>query len=104
MLHETRNMRTFLAASVVILSTTAAFAQKVGDRIVVTAEDARLKSQNEIVGSVRRGNTLTVEDLNGDWYRVTYKNGQKQRRGGSTGGTWFPSRKPWNSSMTPCGA
>jgi tetratricopeptide (TPR) repeat protein len=81
MLHETRNMRTFLAASVVILSTTAAFAQKVGDRIVVTAEDARLKSQNEIVGSVRRGNTLTVEDLNGDWYRVTYKNGTEAAKG-----------------------
>jgi tetratricopeptide (TPR) repeat protein len=75
------HMRAFLATSFIVFSSTAAFAQKVGDRIVVTAEDAKLKSQNEIVGSVRRGSFLTVEDLNGDWSWVTYTNGKETLKG-----------------------
>lgn len=52
---------------------TPAFAQDVGDTIVVIAEQrAELKSGSEVVTTVHRGNHLTVERVNGDWYWVEY--------------------------------
>ena len=63
---------TIIATLFSLLSTTAAFAQKVGDRIVVTAEDAQLKTKTNTVGIVRRGSILTVENLNGEWSWVIF--------------------------------
>jgi tetratricopeptide (TPR) repeat protein len=62
--------------SFILLAATAALAQAVGDRIVVTAEDAKLQTRNAVVGSVRRGNILTVNDVNGEWSWVIDSSGK----------------------------
>ncbi len=60
-------MRTVvLATSLVLLCASSVFAQKVGDQIVVTAAKAMLKSRNDVVGSVPKGDMLTVKEVNGD--------------------------------------
>jgi tetratricopeptide (TPR) repeat protein len=70
-----------LATSFILLASTAALAQAVGDRIVVTAEDAKLQTQNGVVGSVRRGNILTVKELNGEWSWVSDSSGKETVQG-----------------------
>jgi uncharacterized protein YgiM (DUF1202 family) len=66
-------MRTpILLFLVALLCTTAAFGQEAGDRIVVTTNNAHLKTRNDIVGFVPKGKSLTVKEVNGDWFWVTY--------------------------------
>jgi tetratricopeptide (TPR) repeat protein len=74
---------TFLSVvlSVVVsvgLLTASASAQQKGDRVVVTTENARLRSQNETTGTVLRGATLVVADVNGDWFWVTWSSGETE--------------------------
>ncbi len=70
-----------LALSLLLLATSNAMAQAVRDRIVVTAEDAKLQEQNAVVGSVRRGNILSVKEVKGDWFRVTASSGKETVQG-----------------------
>jgi len=66
-------MRTLLfATSLTLLCGSTALAQKVGDRIVVTAAKAQLKSRADVVGSAPEGSILTVTVVSGDWFWVTY--------------------------------
>src|SRR6266853_290632 len=74
-------MRTTIFLSVILLWATAVLGQQVGDRIVVTAKAAQLKTLNDIVGSVPKGNILTVKDVNGDWFWVIYSSGRKTTKG-----------------------
>jgi tetratricopeptide (TPR) repeat protein len=48
-----------------------ASAQQVGERIVVTADKALLRSQETTTGTVPKGNILVVQNVNGDWFWVT---------------------------------
>jgi tetratricopeptide (TPR) repeat protein len=73
--------RTLIATLFVILSATAAFAQQVGDRVVVTTETAKLKARNETVGRVRRGSTLLVKDAKGEWLWVISSSEKESVRG-----------------------
>ena len=50
----------------------AAFGQQVGDRIVVTAPRAALRSLEETTGTVRQGTVLAVKHVNGDWFWVSH--------------------------------
>jgi len=49
-----------------------ASAQQVGDKIVVTTDNAPLRSQNATTGTVPKGNILVVDNVNGDWFWVTW--------------------------------
>ncbi len=60
----------------------SAFAQKTGDRIVVTANGADLKSQNEIVTRVPKGQILTVKDLKEESFHVIYSERKKKQKSG----------------------
>lgn len=66
---------TLLATSLVLFWTVAAFAQKVGDRIVVTAEEAQLRSEQGAAGSIPKGNILTIKGVTGDLFRVVWSSG-----------------------------
>ncbi len=70
-----------LASLVLLLATHAALAQAVANRIVVTAEDAKLQTQNGVVGSVRRGKILTVKDVKGEWSWVNSSSGKETVQG-----------------------
>jgi tetratricopeptide (TPR) repeat protein len=75
-------MRTMLfVASLTLLCASSTFAQESGDRIVVTAATARLKSRNDIVGSVPRGDILTVKDVDIDWFWVIYSGAKATTKG-----------------------
>src|SRR5579872_6730502 len=74
-------MRTALLASLILLCPSFAFAQKVGDRIVVTTENAPLKLRDDVVGSVPKGSVLTVKKINGDWFWVIYSGAKPATRG-----------------------
>ncbi len=72
---------TFLPTLVFVLGTTAAFGQQAGDRIVVIAANAQLKKLTDIVGTVPKGETLTAQQVNGDWLWVTYSSGKGTTQG-----------------------
>src|SRR5438045_9471226 len=72
---------TILFSSIVLLWATAALGQEVGDRIIVIADNALLKSPNDIVGSVPKGKILTVREVNGDGYLATYSSGKGTLKG-----------------------
>jgi tetratricopeptide (TPR) repeat protein len=72
---------TILLSAVVLLWTTVTFGQQVGDRIVVTAKSAPLKTLNASVGNVPQGKFLTVKEVNGDWYWVVYYDGIRTLKG-----------------------
>lgn len=46
--------------------------QEIGDKIVVTAEKAQLRSRNDTTGTVPKGAILVVKNGSGDWFWVTY--------------------------------
>src|SRR5579872_1001954 len=76
------SMRTMLLATVLILlGGSSALAQKVGDRIVVTAAAAPLKLENDIVGTVPKGSILTVRELNRDWFWVIFSGAKGTTKG-----------------------
>jgi tetratricopeptide (TPR) repeat protein len=54
-----------------------AFAQQVGDRIVVIHDDAQLRANEATTGSVPKGNDLVVKNVNGDWFWVTFSSGHE---------------------------
>jgi tetratricopeptide (TPR) repeat protein len=49
-----------------------ASAQQVGDKIVVTTENAPLQSNETTTGTVPKGNILVVKNVNGDWFWVIW--------------------------------
>jgi len=49
-----------------------AFAQEVGDTIIVVKDDAQLKQQTGSVATIPRGNQLRVEVVNGNWFWVLW--------------------------------
>jgi hypothetical protein len=68
-------MRTPKLLSLVVLVCSwaaTALAQQGGDKIVVTTDNAPLRSQDATTGTVRKGNTLVVENVNGDRLAVTW--------------------------------
>ena len=69
-------MRTMIfATSFVLFCESTSFGQKVGDRIVVTTYGVHLKSDDDVVGTIPQGNILTVKEVGGDSFRVTYSEG-----------------------------
>ena len=62
---------TILLAMVVLFWTDHGFGQEAGDRIGTT-KTAHLKTGNDIVGCVPKGQSLTVKDVHGDWFWVSY--------------------------------
>jgi Flp pilus assembly protein TadD len=52
--------------------------QQVGDKIVVITDDAPLRSNNETMGSVPKGNVLVVKNVNGDWFWVIWSSGETE--------------------------
>jgi|GEM_PF-3490050 len=75
-------MRTMLLALALLLSCGGpAFAQKGGDRIVVTSEIAHLKKLDEIIGSVPKGTILTVREVDGDLLWVMNSRGNGANKG-----------------------
>ena len=72
---------TALAILISLAAGTSARAQEVGSRIVVVREEARLQTQNVVVGTVRRGSVLTIRSRNGDWSWVEYAEGEKPTQG-----------------------
>ena len=77
---------TMLSAAILVLGAGTTFGQKAGDRVVVTAESAQLRANTESTGSVPKGVTLTVQDVNGTWLWVVYANGKTTSKG------WLASR------------
>lgn len=75
-----------LSAALFFLEIATTFGQQAGDRVVVTAELAQLRASANATGSVPKGVTLTVEDVNGTWYWVVYANGKTTSKG------WIASR------------
>jgi tetratricopeptide (TPR) repeat protein len=73
------------AVVVAVLSTgflpAAVFAQQVGDKIVVTADNAQLRANDATTGSVPKGNILVVKNVNGDWFWVIYSGGDGTLKG-----------------------
>ncbi len=64
-------MKRLIVAAICLLFASPAFAQKVGDTVVVIAEKrAQLKSRSEVVGTVPRGNHLRVDQVNAEWFWV----------------------------------
>jgi tetratricopeptide (TPR) repeat protein len=72
---------TILLSSVLLLWTSSAFGQRVGDRIVVTADESQLTSDNEIVGTVPKGDILTVKEENGESFWVICSTGRATTKG-----------------------
>ena len=72
---------TLLATSFVLLCASSTFAQKAGDRIVVTAARVPLKSRNGIVGSFLKGQILTVKEVDGDWFWVIHSGANGTTKG-----------------------
>ena len=66
-------MKRLVVAVSFVLFASPAFAQKVGDTVVVIAEKrAELQSGRSVVGTVFRGNHLRVDDVNGEWFWVNW--------------------------------
>jgi tetratricopeptide (TPR) repeat protein len=55
-----------------------ASAQQVGDKIVVTADNAQLRSNSDATGSVPKGNVLVVRKVNDDWFWVISSSGNTE--------------------------
>src|SRR5579863_680508 len=53
----------------------SAFAQQVGDKIVVRSERARLRSVLEMTGTVPQGAILVIKNINDDWFWVIFSSG-----------------------------
>lgn len=70
-------MRTTILLSGVLLWTTSAFGQKVGDQILVTTGNAQLKSQHETVATIPRLSILEVKEVNGEWFKVAWAKSAK---------------------------
>lgn len=80
-------MRTVaLSTAFFVLGVGTTFGQQAGDRVVVTAESAQLRANTNSTGSVPKGVTLTVEDVNGSWCWIVYSNGKTTSKG------WIASR------------
>src|SRR5262245_30865350 len=58
-----------------------ALGQQAGDRILVTGDDAQLRSQSSSTGTVPKGALLTVRESNGEWLWVHYQSGTKGIKG-----------------------
>ena len=57
-----------------VLLPSALFAQKVGDIVIVIADNqAKLKAGGKIVGTVERGDHFQVEEVNGESFRVNFE-------------------------------
>jgi tetratricopeptide (TPR) repeat protein len=54
---------------------TSAFAQQEGDKVVVIAQKAPLRSVEDTTGVVTKGAILIVKFVNSDWFWVTWSNG-----------------------------
>jgi len=67
-------MRTLNLLPVLLVSSLAvtASAQQVSDEIVVTTDNAPLRSQDATTGTVPKGNILVVKNINGDWFWVIW--------------------------------
>src|SRR5579872_2204972 len=75
-------MRTALvASSLILLCAGSGRAQSIGERIVVTAESGQLKSENDLVGRVPKGNILVVKEVEGEWFWVTWSSGKVTTKG-----------------------
>ena len=72
---------TLLATSLILVCESSVLAQKAGDRIVVIAATAQLKSRNDVVGSVPKGSILKVKEVNGDWFWVIYSGASSTTQG-----------------------
>ena len=72
---------TLLAASCVLLFAGQTSAQQIGDSIVVTTDNAPLKTLREITARVPIGEILTVKNVNGNWLWVTSSDGDKPASG-----------------------
>jgi tetratricopeptide (TPR) repeat protein len=70
-----------LAATILVLGVQVSFGQQIGDRVVVTVESAQLRANTSSTGTVPKGVTLTVADVNGSWYWVVYANGKTTSKG-----------------------
>jgi tetratricopeptide (TPR) repeat protein len=71
-----------LPLAALLLSPPPLPAQQVGDTVFVSAaKKATLKHGSRVVGTVPRGNHLRVDDINGDWYWVTWTAGTGTPRG-----------------------
>jgi tetratricopeptide (TPR) repeat protein len=74
-------MRTLFPALVLVLMCAdPAFAEKIGDKIVVIRDAARLMSQSEEAGNVPKGSILTIKDAKKDLFRVTYSSRDKSTK------------------------
>ncbi|HEY3965673.1 MAG TPA: tetratricopeptide repeat protein [Planctomycetaceae bacterium] len=65
-----------LAAACVHFGTPIAVAQKVGDTVVVVADDAKLRVNGKFIHRIDRGEQLKIEQLDESWYLVTAYHGQ----------------------------
>jgi tetratricopeptide (TPR) repeat protein len=76
-----RTLKLLLLLVVVCSFSATASAQQVGDDIVVTAENAQLRSGNDTTGSIEKGNILSVKKVNGDWFWVIYSSRNETVKG-----------------------
>lgn len=74
-------MRRILFAVLLSYAPSHAVAQEVGDYVVVTQQDAPLKSGSDVSGTVPRGTALTVRATNGNWFWVVDTSGSATRKG-----------------------
>ncbi len=66
-----RRIKNWAAAAVCGLTLVAnAFGQQKGDKLVVVAKNAEMKSEATVVQTVCRGNPLVVQEVNGPWLWV----------------------------------
>src|SRR5579863_1217626 len=82
-----------VATALVILCTTPTQAQKVRDRVVVTTDVAQLKSCNDVVGCISKGNILTVKEVSCDWLWVVHSSGNQTIKGWIKGRNVLPLGK-----------
>ncbi len=67
-----RTLWTLLAVSVLPALARPGLAQEVGDKVVVTSNDTKIKKGREVVATAGRGIVLVVREVRGEWLSVCY--------------------------------